>query len=55
MGIEDVSIKQPNYSVWKLQKVGYFSQLKKNLIYVGQLDNNGHSIRFRDREWKVTK
>ena len=55
MGISDVSIKQPNSSVWKLQKVRYIPQLKKNLISVGQLDDNGHSISFRDGEWKVTK
>ena len=33
--IGDVSIKQPNSSVWKLQKVRYIPQLKKNLISVG--------------------
>ena len=29
--------------------------MKKNLISVGQLDDSGHSINFRDDEWKVTK
>ena len=35
MGIRDVSIKQPNDFVWKLQKVRYIPQLKKNMISVG--------------------
>ena len=35
VGIRDVCIKQLNGSVWKLQKVRYISQLKKNLIFVG--------------------
>ena len=47
VGIEDICIKQPNDSVWKLQKVRYIPQLKKNLISVGQLDDSGHSISFR--------
>ena len=55
MDIGDVRIKQPNGSIWKLQKVRYIPQLKKNLISVGRLDDSGHSISFRDGEWKVTK
>ena len=35
VGIDDVSIKQPNGSVWNLQKVRYIPQLKKNLIFMG--------------------
>ena len=34
IGIGDVSIKQPNSFVWKLQKIRYIPQLKKNLIFV---------------------
>ena len=37
VNICDISIKQPNSSVWKLQKVRYISQLKKNLISVGMI------------------
>ena len=48
MGIGDVIIKQPISYVWKLQKVKYIPQLKKNLISVGQLNDSGHSISFRD-------
>ena len=55
MGIRDVSIKQLNNFVWKLQKVKYIPQLKKYLISIGQLDDSGHSISFRDCEWNVTK
>ena len=51
----DVRIKQSNCSVWILQKVRHISKLKKNLIFVGQLDDCGHSIHFGSGEWKVTK
>ena len=55
VGLRDVRIKQSNCSVWILQKVRHISKLKKNLIFVGQLDDCGHFIHFRSREWKVTK
>ena len=51
----DISIKQPNGFVWKLQKVRYILQLKNNLIFVGQLDNSGHYVIFKGGEWNVTK
>ena len=42
----DVSIWKSNDFVWKLQKVRHISQLKKNLIFLGQLDDSGHSVNF---------
>ena len=55
MGLGDVRIKQPNNSVWTLQKVKHILQLKKNLIFVGQLDDSNHFLNFEGGEWKVTK
>ena len=55
VGFGDVKIKQPNGSVWILQKVRHILELKKNLISIGQLDDCGHSIHFGSGEWKVTK
>ena len=55
VGLIYVRIKQPNGSVWILQKVRHISKLKKNLISIGQLDDCSHSINFRNGEWKVTK
>ena len=46
VGLKDVNIKQPNGFIWKLLKVRHISQLKKNLISIGQLDDNGHSVNF---------
>ena len=55
VGFGYVRIKQPNDSIWILQKVRHIPKLKKNLISVGQLDDCGHSIHFGNGEWKVTK
>ena len=49
VGLGDVKIKQPNGSVWILQKVRHIPELKKNLI-IGQLDDCGHSIHFGSGE-----
>jgi hypothetical protein len=46
VGIGDVRIRVHNDSVWKLQKVRHIPELKKNLISVEQLDDEGHSIHF---------
>jgi hypothetical protein len=46
MGRGDVHIRVHSDSVWKLQKVRHIPELKKNLISVGQLDDEGHTIKF---------
>jgi len=48
-----VRIRVHSDSVWKLQKFRHIPELKKNLISVGQLDDEGHSIYFHDGKWKV--
>ena len=55
VGMGDVWILLPNGSVWSLEKVRYIPDLRRNLISVGQLDDEGHVILFVDGTWKVTK
>ena len=55
VGIGDVRILLPNGSVWLLEKVRHIPCLRRNLIYIGQLDDEGHAILFVGGTWKVTK
>ena len=40
---------------WLLEKVRHILDLRRNLISVGQLDDEGHAILFVGGTWKVTK
>ncbi|GJS63800.1 retrovirus-related pol polyprotein from transposon TNT 1-94 [Tanacetum coccineum] len=42
-------------SGWTLKDVRYILGLKRRFISVGQLDEEGYYIGFRDQQWKVTK
>ena len=42
----DVRILLPNGSVWLLEKVQHIPDLRRNLISIGQLDDEGHAILF---------
>ncbi|RVW37805.1 Retrovirus-related Pol polyprotein from transposon TNT 1-94 [Vitis vinifera] len=55
VGLGDVRILLPNGSIWLLEKVRHIPDLRRNLIYVGQLDDEGHAILFVGGIWKVTK
>ena len=55
VGIGDVWILLPNGFVWLLEKVRHIPDLKRNLIFVGQLDDERHAILFVGGTWKVTK
>ncbi|RVW69025.1 Retrovirus-related Pol polyprotein from transposon TNT 1-94 [Vitis vinifera] len=55
VGLGDVRISLPNGSVWLLEKVRHIPDLRRNLISVGQLDDEGHAILFVGGTWKVTK
>ncbi|RVW96404.1 Retrovirus-related Pol polyprotein from transposon TNT 1-94 [Vitis vinifera] len=55
VGLGDVRISLPNWSVWLLEKVQHIPDLRRNLISVGQLDDEGHAILFVGGTWKVTK
>ena len=55
VGMEDVQIILPNGSIWLLQKAQHIPHLRRNLISVGQLDDERHAILFVGGTWKVTK
>ena len=55
VGMGDVRILLPNRFVWLLEKVRHIPELRRNLILVGQLDDEGHAILFVGSTWKVTK
>ena len=55
VGMGDVRTLVPNGSVWLLEKVRHIPNLRRNLISVGQLDDEGHAILFVGGTWKVTK
>ena len=55
VGMGNVWILLPNGSVWLLKKVQHIPKLRRNLISVGQLDDEGHAILFVGGTWKVTK
>ena len=53
--IGDINIRTSNENVWTLNNVRHIPTLKRNLISIGQLDDEGHYTTFRDRHWKVMK
>ena len=55
VGMGNVWIVLPNGSVWLLKKVRHIPELRRNLISIGQLDDEGHAILFVGGTWKVTK
>ena len=46
IGMGNVWILLPNGSVWLLEKVRHISDLRRNLISIRQLDDEGHVILF---------
>ena len=46
VGMGDVLILLPNGSVWLLEKVRHIPDLRRNLIFVGPLDDEGHATLF---------
>ena len=55
MGKGDIQVKLPNETVWKLKDVRFIPSLKRNLISIGQLDQDGYCTTFTGSEWKITK
>ncbi|KAE8675966.1 hypothetical protein F3Y22_tig00111640pilonHSYRG00200 [Hibiscus syriacus] len=55
VGKGDIRLKLPNQTTWTLKGVRHIPGLKRNLIYVGQLDGEGFSTTFSGCEWKITK
>ncbi|GJT59725.1 retrovirus-related pol polyprotein from transposon TNT 1-94 [Tanacetum coccineum] len=54
-GIGDVVLKTSFGTSWTLKDVRYIPGLKRRLISVGQLDEEGYHVGFEDQYWKVTK
>ena len=46
VGMGNVRILLPNGSVWLLEKVRHIPKLRRNLISVGRLNDEGHAILF---------
>ena len=55
VGIRDVRILLSNGSVWLLEKVQHIPDLRRNLICVGQPNDERHAILFVGGTCKVTK
>lgn len=53
--MENVDTKQLNRTACNLHRVILIPNLKKNMISIGQLVNNGHTINYEDGVWKMTK
>ncbi|GKA06782.1 retrovirus-related pol polyprotein from transposon TNT 1-94 [Tanacetum coccineum] len=54
-GVGDVILKTSFSTSWTLKDVRYIPGLKRRLISVGQLDEEGYHVGFGDQQWKVTK
>ncbi|VFQ59873.1 unnamed protein product [Cuscuta campestris] len=54
MGMGDIVLKTP-VSFWTLKDVRVVPGLKKSLISVSQLDEQGHEVKFGNGQWKVVK
>nr|GEU69056.1 hypothetical protein [Tanacetum cinerariifolium] len=52
--IRDVVLKTSFGTSWTLKDVRYTLGLKRRLISVGQLDEEGYHVGFGDQQWKVT-
>ncbi|VFQ99128.1 unnamed protein product [Cuscuta campestris] len=53
-GMGDMVLKT-SVGLWTLKDVRVVPALKKSLISVRQLDEQGHEVKFRDGQWKVVK
>ncbi|GJZ59933.1 hypothetical protein Tco_0615749 [Tanacetum coccineum] len=51
----DVVLKTSFGTSWTLKDVMYIPSLKRRLISVRQLDEEGYHVGFGDQQWKVTK
>jgi len=55
IGKSDINIRTSNGSVWTLNNVKHIHALKKNLICIGQLDDERHYTTFGHGHWKIMK
>ena len=55
VGRGDIDIRTSSGARWTLHNVRHIPTLKRNLISIGQLDDEGHYTTFGDGAWKVMK
>ncbi|KAE8685506.1 Auxin-binding protein 1 [Hibiscus syriacus] len=55
VGKGDIRLKLSNQTTWILKGVRHILGLKRNLIFVGQLDGEEYNTTFSGCEWKITK
>ena len=55
VGMGDVHILLPNTFVWLLENFRHILDLRRNLISIEQLNDEGHAILFVGGTWKVSK
>ena len=55
IGVGDVVLKTTLVMKWTLKNVKFIPYLKRMLILVGKLNDEGHHIKFGDRQWKTMK
>ena len=55
VGMGEVRINLPTKSTWVLQKVRHVPKLMRNLIFVEQLDVEGHVVTFGNDSWKISR
>ncbi|CAH9144429.1 unnamed protein product [Cuscuta epithymum] len=55
VGKGTVHVKTPNGCMLKLNGVRHIPGLRRNLLSIGQLDEEGYAVAFDSRNWKITK
>jgi len=50
----DIVLRTP-IGFWTLKDVRVVPSLTKSLIFVRQLDKQGHEVKFGNQQWKVVK
>jgi len=53
-GMGDIVLKTP-VGFWTLKDVRVVPSLRKSLIFVRKLDEQGHEVKFKNQQWKVVK
>ncbi|KAJ0494593.1 putative RNA-directed DNA polymerase [Helianthus annuus] len=54
-GIGDIDLKTSLGTVWTLKNVRVIPELKRMLISIGQLDDQGYDVHFGGGQWRVVK
>lgn len=50
----NVSLKLHDGTIWELREVRYVLDLKRNLIFLGVIDQNGFTIKLESRKLMIT-